>query len=370
MYKFLMALLGIVSTVYATIPIECRIVTDDIRECNPYTARHLHAKEIKYYKNSRKLINVTLLPSIEDRPLKVVSVEEMLHRYTIHDSLRYKAAVPRAPQIVIHQESALELEEYEEEGAYESIEENPFIVMDEEAEAAQKMTEPSRIEGIYIVVQGDVLGRIAKKFNMKTQELRDYNRLKKGSILRIGQRLKIPMAQEIINAIVSAKYKVKFGDTLEAIAKKFNLDLKLLASYNKIRPLAILKKGRVLDLPFPYKLQEIAEQKKYGTYGTTSLRVTATAYTSHPDQTSGDPFLGAWNNRLVPGSKIIAVSSDLLKAYGLRNGKKVRISGLPGIYTVRDKMHKRFKKRIDIYMGLDKNRAYRWGRRSVIIYWD
>jgi len=79
--------------------------------------------------------------------------------------------------------------------------------------------------------------------------------------------------------------------------------------------------------------------------------------------------LAAWNNRLRPGMKIIAVSRDMLTRYGMRNGTKVRIGGLPGYYRVRDKMNKRYKKRIDIYTGIDRRRALRWGRRSVVIYW-
>jgi len=58
----------------------------------------------------------------------------------------------------------------------------------------------------------------------------------------------------------------------------------------------------------------------------------------------------------------------LIAKYGLTNGKKVKISGLPGYYIVKDKMNKRFKRRIDIYMGTNRRRALRWGRRSVIIY--
>ena len=104
--------------------------------------------------------------------------------------------------------------------------------------------------------------------------------------------------------------------------------------------------------------------------GHQSLKVTATAYTSHPDECSTNPFLGAWDNRLVPGSKSIAVSRDLLKKYGFSNGTKVRISGLPGIYCVRDTMHARYTNRIDIYMGMDKNRALHWGEKNVVIYWD
>jgi 3D (Asp-Asp-Asp) domain-containing protein len=99
------------------------------------------------------------------------------------------------------------------------------------------------------------------------------------------------------------------------------------------------------------------------------LRVTATAYSSHSGQTDGTPFLAAWNNRLRPGMKIIAVSRDLLSKYGLKNGSKVKIGGLRGYYTVRDKMNKRYKKRIDIYMGMNRRKALRWGKRSVILYY-
>ena len=101
-----------------------------------------------------------------------------------------------------------------------------------------------------------------------------------------------------------------------------------------------------------------------------SLRVTATAYTSHANQTDSTPNIAAWGDRLKPGMKSIAVSRDLLKVYGLKHGQKVRIKGLKGEYAVLDKMNKRWKKKIDIYMGMDKRRAFRWGRRKVHIYWN
>lgn len=99
------------------------------------------------------------------------------------------------------------------------------------------------------------------------------------------------------------------------------------------------------------------------------LRVVATAYTSHRRQTDRTPFIAAWNNRLRPGVKAIAVSRDLIKRYGLKNGSRVKISGLKGYYRVRDKMNKRFKRKIDIYMGKNRRRALRWGRQNVTIYW-
>ena len=96
--------------------------------------------------------------------------------------------------------------------------------------------------------------------------------------------------------------------------------------------------------------------------------VTATAYNSLHGQTDGDPTLGAWGDRLKPGMRVIAVSNDLL-AQGLTRGTPVRIEGLPGEFTVLDKMGKRWRKKIDIYMGVDVRAARNWGSRRVRIYW-
>lgn len=102
--------------------------------------------------------------------------------------------------------------------------------------------------------------------------------------------------------------------------------------------------------------------------GPQELEVTATAYNSLAAQTSGDPTLAAWGDRLVPGMKSIAVSRDLIEL-GLGHGAEVKIDGLPGVYVVRDKMAKRWKKKIDIYMGEDVEAARAWGKRQVVIHW-
>lgn len=99
-----------------------------------------------------------------------------------------------------------------------------------------------------------------------------------------------------------------------------------------------------------------------------TLEVTATAYNSVPAQTEGDPTLGAWGDRLKPGMKAIAVSSDLIEL-GLARGARVRIEGLPGEYVVLDRMASRWRRKIDIYMGVDREAARRWGIRKVRIRW-
>ena len=99
-----------------------------------------------------------------------------------------------------------------------------------------------------------------------------------------------------------------------------------------------------------------------------SLEVTATAYNSVPTQTDGEPDITAWGDRLEPGMKAIAVSRDLI-ALGLGHGTEVRIDGLPGLFVVRDKMAKRWRRKIDIYMGEDVRAARNWGVREVRIRW-
>lgn len=114
-------------------------------------------------------------------------------------------------------------------------------------------------------------------------------------------------------------------------------------------------------------------KKKSATKATTAvtkkLAVTATAYTSHRGQTDSTPNIAAWGDRLRPGMKAIAVSRDLLVRYKLKRGTTVKIQGLSGKYRVLDKMNKRWRKKIDIYMGLNKRKAFRWGKKKVVIEW-
>lgn len=103
---------------------------------------------------------------------------------------------------------------------------------------------------------------------------------------------------------------------------------------------------------------------------TKTMTVTATAYTSHANQTDSTPNIAAWGDRLKPGMKAIAVSRDMLHKYGLKHRSKVRIKGLKGEYVVLDKMNKRWNKKIDIYMGKDLKKAFKWGRRKVELEWN
>jgi 3D (Asp-Asp-Asp) domain-containing protein len=55
---------------------------------------------------------------------------------------------------------------------------------------------------------------------------------------------------------------------------------------------------------------------------------------------------------------------------GLTYQTKVKIEGLEGEYTVVDRMHPKWKKKIDVYMGDNFARARYWGVRMVTIQWE
>lgn len=88
------------------------------------------------------------------------------------------------------------------------------------------------------------------------------------------------------------------------------------------------------------------------------VKVHATVYNAVPEQTNSDPGYTAFMFKLDLSNpwkhKIVAVSRDLLKQFP--NKTKVYISGIgkySGIYIVRDKMNKRYTKRIDILVNLN-----------------
>jgi len=183
---------------------------------------------------------------------------------------------------------------------------------------------------------------------------------------------KIALRLKRIERVFSRKnyYIAKDGDTLRTIAKKTNTPISKLVKINKLYKTNHINVGQKIyyDSVDTFKDQSIKKATK-AIKGNRVLKVTATAYTSHFGQTDKTPFLAAWNNRIKPGMKIIAVSRDLIKKYKLTNGVKVRIKGLKGVFTVRDKMNKRFKKRIDIYMGTDKHKAIKFGKKKLTLIW-
>lgn len=97
------------------------------------------------------------------------------------------------------------------------------------------------------------------------------------------------------------------------------------------------------------------------------IPVTVTAYNAEVAQTDSTPFITASNKRVREG--IVALSRDLERDYGLTWGDKVYIIGI-GEFEFQDRMNRRFKKRVDIFMW-SKRRALKFGKKKakLIIKW-
>ncbi len=101
-----------------------------------------------------------------------------------------------------------------------------------------------------------------------------------------------------------------------------------------------------------------------------TLTVTASAFNSLNYQTGlGNPNLTAWGDTIEPGMKVLAVSRDLI-AKGLDHNTEVIIEGMEGVFVVKDKMHYRWKNKIDIYMDEDVGKAREFGRKKLKIYYE
>ncbi len=91
---------------------------------------------------------------------------------------------------------------------------------------------PSNIKKAFIVYKvkkGDSLAKIARKYEISYKIIKDFNRLK-SNILRINQTLIIPIPKK--NKIV---YRVKKGDTLLSISKRYGVSIAKLKKLNDKR---------------------------------------------------------------------------------------------------------------------------------------
>ena len=96
----------------------------------------------------------------------------------------------------------------------------------------------------YIVVAGDSLSVLAERFNTTIAQIKSLNNLT-SDVIRIGQTLKIPTSttnEQYIDYVVSR------GDTLYAIASRYDTSVDTLKSINNLTS-NILQIGQVLKIP-------------------------------------------------------------------------------------------------------------------------
>ncbi|OIN97153.1 hypothetical protein AUJ66_04230 [Candidatus Desantisbacteria bacterium CG1_02_38_46] len=130
--------------------------------------------------------------------------------------------------------------------------------------------------GIYRVKPGDNLTKIASRYNITVRELMSLNGLR-GELIKVGQKIKVPDIQnsEFSTSSASRKdstttntevvfkvprrilvgYKVKSGDTLLGLARRFHTSVRELKRINSLKTDTIVI-GHVLKAP-SYKMEEV-----------------------------------------------------------------------------------------------------------------
>lgn len=108
---------------------------------------------------------------------------------------------------------------------------------------------------IYVVKKGDTLYRIAKRYNTTVPALQRINGISDPSKLAIGQELKVPRRPSPTRPSTPAPkpgtkpYKVRPGDTLSSIARKFNTSVGTLQKLNNFPNPNKLPVGTVILVP-------------------------------------------------------------------------------------------------------------------------
>lgn len=111
------------------------------------------------------------------------------------------------------------------------------------AKASPVKAEPQFKVESYKVQRGDTLYSIASQSKMSLSELADLNNLSTNSGLQVGQSIKIPAGSTVPDT-----YTVQSGDSLTAIASKYNLGMDYIADLNNMSRTAGLRAGQKLKL--------------------------------------------------------------------------------------------------------------------------
>jgi membrane-bound lytic murein transglycosylase D len=99
----------------------------------------------------------------------------------------------------------------------------------------------------YVVVKGDNLNSIAKKFDISTEDLKDWNNMDNDNIL-VGSKLIVSSSKTTpMDSLNFNEYVVGQGDNLNTIAKKFNVSVEDIKKWNDLDSEA-LKYGTTLKI--------------------------------------------------------------------------------------------------------------------------
>jgi len=161
----------------------------------------------------------------------------------------------------------------------------------------------------YTVQRGDTLSSVAAQSKMSLADLAALNQISTNTGLRIGQTLKIPAGSTIPDS-----YTVQSGDTLTAIANRYNLSLEQIASLNGISRPAGLRTGQRLKLSG--EPVSVEESKASTTAANSDIHIVKSGET-----------LNSIARKYHLQLNYLAALNDLPRTAALRIGQRLKIEG-------------------------------------------
>lgn len=99
----------------------------------------------------------------------------------------------------------------------------------------------------YVVKRGDTLSGIAKKYGVTVQQLVNINNISNSNYIYVGQVLTIPTNSNQ-NDLGHMLYKVRRGDTLYQISRRYNVSIAQIVRLNRIKNPNLIYAGETLRI--------------------------------------------------------------------------------------------------------------------------
>jgi LysM repeat protein/soluble lytic murein transglycosylase-like protein len=192
--------------------------------------------------------------------------------------------------------------------------------------SSRKSAAPSTED--YKVKSGESLIALANRFNISVDDLASMNKMSSSQMLQLGQTIQVPSGADSGSSSASGKgsdkpsrksaapstedYKVKSGESLIALANRFNVSVDDLASMNKMSSSQMLQLGQTIQVPTSASSND-SDTASSTTSSKKSSRVSDAATNSYTVQ-SGDTLIGIANRFEVDPAELARMNKMSARA--------------------------------------------------------